>query len=63
MLTDNKMNEWVEEVKSSKTEHLVNNFIDDSTNLVSNFDHKLLSLCNWSCLGSLYNQVDQICIV
>ena len=42
MLTENKHNEWVKEIKNNDTEHLIVNFIDDSTNLISNCDYKIL---------------------
>ena len=43
IVTDFKFKQWVEEIKKSEVEQLTMNFIDDSTNLVSNKNYAILS--------------------
>ena len=42
LLTDYKFKQWVGEIKNSGVEQLTINFIDDSTNLISNKNYEIL---------------------
>ena len=42
LLTDYKFKQWVGEIKNSGVEQLTINFIDDSTNSISNKNYEIL---------------------